>query len=178
MADAKPGSIVELRLFDDMAGRQRVALAVRSDFPVDKQVGAQGGTWLDRQLVGVSPRPCAKRVGAEVREAMNSRVEHLISEGLSQAPRAARVFARDLLDTLRRRELEVTATRLSAKSGLPYHPLDESELVAGVYRRRLDLFSGRFEQQCRLLRTSAGKANRTVYSVFATVFWSEQAFAI
>ena len=54
------------------------------------------------------------------------------------------VFARDLLDTLRRRELEVTATRLSAKSGLPYHPLDESELVAGVYRRRLDLFSGRF----------------------------------
>jgi hypothetical protein len=49
LGDAAPGSIVELRRFQDAAGRQRAALAVRSDLPIDKQLSAQGATWLDRQ---------------------------------------------------------------------------------------------------------------------------------
>ena len=50
-SDAAPGSIVELRQFQDAVGRQRVALAVRSDLPIDAQIPASGATWLDRQLV-------------------------------------------------------------------------------------------------------------------------------
>jgi hypothetical protein len=79
--DAAPGSIVELRRFEDAACGQRAALAVRSDLPLEKQVGAQGATWLDRQLVGREPAPLGSTgFGAEIREAMKSRVEHLISE--------------------------------------------------------------------------------------------------
>ena len=50
-SDAMPGSIVELRQFQDAVGRQRVALAVRSDLPIDAQVQAGGATWLDRLCV-------------------------------------------------------------------------------------------------------------------------------
>src|SRR6202011_2558956 len=49
--DGAPGSIVELRRFKDAAGRERTALAVRSDLALAAQVEATGATWLDRQLL-------------------------------------------------------------------------------------------------------------------------------
>ncbi len=54
------------------------------------------------------------------------------------------VFARDLLDTLRRRELDSEVRKISGGSGLPYQPSAEGEHVAGIYRQRLNLSSGRF----------------------------------
>jgi hypothetical protein len=54
------------------------------------------------------------------------------------------IFLRDLIDTLRRRELEAAAACMSESAGLAYHPSTEGEPVAGTYRRRLDLASGRF----------------------------------
>src|SRR3546814_7623568 len=47
--DSAPGSIVELRKFDDAQGRGSVALAVRSDLDIERQVHASGATWLERQ---------------------------------------------------------------------------------------------------------------------------------
>jgi len=82
--------------------------------------------------------------GREVHEAMNARIEHLIGEGLARRQGQRLLFARDLLDTLRRRELEMTAARVTSSSGAPYHPTQEGEAVAGVYRQRLNLASGRF----------------------------------
>jgi hypothetical protein len=144
-SDAAPGGIVELRRFEDAAGRQRSALAVRSDLPIEAQVEATGATWLDRQLLGRHPATLTSiGFGREVRDAMDARVEHLIGQGLARRQGQRVIFARDLLDTLRRRELEATVARISSNSGLPYHPAMKGETVAGVYRQRLDLASGRF----------------------------------
>ena len=144
-SDAAPGSIVEPRRFEDAGGRQRVALAVRSDLPIEAQVQAGGATWLDRQLVAREPAYLnSGGFGHEVREAMNMRIEHLIGQGLANRQSQRVIFARDLLDTLRRRELEATAARFASSAGLPYHPAKEGEPVAGIYRQRLDLASGRF----------------------------------
>jgi type IV secretory pathway VirD2 relaxase len=69
-SDTSPGGIVELRPFVDVTGRPRVALAVRSDLPIDEQVHARGATWLDRQLVAreqASLSSCG--FGREAREA-------------------------------------------------------------------------------------------------------------
>jgi hypothetical protein len=144
-SDAAPGGIVELRRFKDAAGRERVALAVRSDLPIEAQVQAGGATWLDRQLVAREPTSLsAGGFGREVRAAMDARVEHLIGRDLARRQGQRVIFARDLLDTLRRRELEATAARVTEDVGLPYHPTGESEPVAGIYRQRLDLASGRF----------------------------------
>jgi hypothetical protein len=143
--DAAPGSIVELRRFDDAAGRQRVALAVRSDLPIEVQVYAGGATWLDRQLVAREPTPLSSGgFGREVRDAMDARIEHLIGEGLTKRQGQRVIFVRDLLDTLRRRELETEAARITGSTGTLYHPSSEGEPIAGTYRQRLNLASGRF----------------------------------
>jgi type IV secretory pathway VirD2 relaxase len=144
-SDAAPGGIVQLRRFKDAAGRHRVALAVRSDLPIEAQVQAGGATWLDRQLVGREPASLSSGgFGQEVRDAMDARVEHLVGQGLARRQGQRVIFVRDLLDTLRRRELEATAAPIGASAGLPYHPAREGEPVAGTYRQRLDLASGRF----------------------------------
>jgi hypothetical protein len=82
--------------------------------------------------------------GGEVRVAMDARVEHLIGQGLARRQGKRVIFARDLLETLRRRELEATAARIGSTAGLSSHPTTEGETVAGVYRQRFDLASGRF----------------------------------
>ncbi len=54
------------------------------------------------------------------------------------------MFARDLLHTLRRRELDGVAGQLSTEMGLVHQGVAEGEHVAGIYRQRLQLASGRF----------------------------------
>ena len=53
-------------------------------------------------------------------------------------------FARDLLATLRNREIDTAAAKLEAETGLPFRKPAEGDGVAGIYRQRLDLASGRF----------------------------------
>jgi type IV secretory pathway VirD2 relaxase len=144
-SDGAPGSIVELRRFKDAMGRERTAIAVRSDLPLTAQVEAAGATWLDRQLVAREAMPLSSGgFGLEVRQAMNARAEHLLRDNLARREGQRIVFARDLLNTLRRRELDQQAVSVAADSGLPYRPATEGNVVSGVYRQRLDLASGRF----------------------------------
>jgi type IV secretory pathway VirD2 relaxase len=144
-SDASPGGVVELRQFVDAVGRDLVALAVRSDLPIEEQVHARGATWLDRQLVAREPVSLsAGGFGREVREAMDARAEHLIGQGLAKRQGQRVIFVRDLLDTLRQGELDATAARLSSNTGRPYHPAMKGEFVSGTYQRRLYLASGRF----------------------------------
>ena len=75
---------------------------------------------------------------------MDARVEFLISEGLARRQGQRVIFIRDLLDTLRRRELDTASAKISVETGLPYHSLAEGESIAGVYRQRVSLASGRF----------------------------------
>ncbi len=143
--DSAPGSIVELRRFEDAAGRPQLAIAARSDLAIDHQVKAQGATWIDRQLLAREPVALSEGgFGAVVREAMNARIDHLVEEGLARRQGQRVVFARDLLDTLRRRELETTAGQLAAKTGLAYQSAAEGEHVAGICRQRISVASGRF----------------------------------
>lgn len=54
------------------------------------------------------------------------------------------MVARDLLDTLQRRELAAAAGRLSVETGLPNQPSASGEHVAGICRQRVQLAYGRF----------------------------------
>jgi type IV secretory pathway VirD2 relaxase len=142
--DAKPGAVVEMRVYEDGQGRKRSSLATRSDLTIEAQVTAPGATWIDRQLLTKEPTLSLSGFGAEVREAMDRRVEHLAGEGLARRQGQRIIFARDLLNTLRKRDLSAAATRLSAETGLAYRASVEGEHVAGVYRQRITLSSGRF----------------------------------
>ncbi|OCC23803.1 type VI secretion protein [Croceicoccus estronivorus] len=142
--DCRPGAIVELRRFEDRKGRQRVALAVRSDVDLAAQVRAPGATWLDRRNLSSDGHDLGGGFGTEVRAAMEARAEHLADEGLARRQGQRIIFARNLLDTLRRRELAAAADKLSAEIGLPHAPSKAGEYVAGTVRQRLTLASGRF----------------------------------
>jgi type IV secretory pathway VirD2 relaxase len=146
-AHAPPaGGIVEVRQFGSPGDpRPTLVLAYRSDIDLDLQVTAPGATWLDYRLVERERMPLAMGgFGQEVRNAMEARAEHLAAQGLahSQGPRT--VLQRDLLATLQRREVDAAGARLSAETGLPYTPAAGGEMVAGTYRQRLTLTSGRF----------------------------------
>jgi type IV secretory pathway VirD2 relaxase len=142
--DAPVGAIVEARAYDDANGQRRLSLATRSDLSVAAQVTASGATWLDRQLLAKDPPLSGGGFGAEVRNAMDRRADHLIEEGLARRQGQRIVFARDLLNTLRRRELDDAIAKLSTDTGLAHHPSAEGEHVAGTYRQRVTLASGRF----------------------------------
>ena len=76
--------------------------------------------FFGRRREGLSTRRCGRREGQRI------------------------IFARDLLNTLRRRELDRRAAGIATDTGLPYQPPTEGNVVSGVYRQRLDLASGRF----------------------------------
>jgi type IV secretory pathway VirD2 relaxase len=146
-AHAPPnGGIVEVRRFggpDDP--RSTLVLANRSDIDLDQQVTAPGATWLDHRLVEREPMPLAMGgFGQEARDAMAARAEYLVAEGLARRQGQRIILQRDLLNTLRRRELDAAGARLSVETGLPYVPTASGEPVAGTYRQRLALTSGRF----------------------------------
>ena len=143
--DSAAGSIVELRQFDDAHGRRRVALAVRSDLDIDTQVKASGATWIDRQLVAREPASLGGGgFGAEVQSAMTARADHLIQQGLARRQGQQIVYARSLLDTLRERELDAAGAKLAAETGTPFQKAASGDYIAGAYRQRLVLSSGRF----------------------------------
>ncbi|AZI35845.1 hypothetical protein NT2_10_00210 [Caenibius tardaugens NBRC 16725] len=143
--DSPPGSIVELRAYEDARGERRVALAVRSDLDLQHQVSATGATWLDRQSIAREPVAMSDGgFGAEVRQAMRQRAEHLVGEGLAEQQGRRVIFSRNLIDTLRRREVDAVTDRLAKEMGQPFKPAGNGEYVAGTYRQRLTLASGRF----------------------------------
>jgi type IV secretory pathway VirD2 relaxase len=145
-ADAPPlGGIVEIRRFgaaDDP--HPTLVLATRSDLALKDQITAEGATWLDHRLVEGVPTPLAMSgFGRETRDAIQSRAEHLAELGLARRQGQRIVLQRDLLKTLRQRELNRIGTKLSASSGLPHLTASSGEHVSGTYRQRLVLASGR-----------------------------------
>jgi Protein of unknown function (DUF3363) len=146
-AHAPPaGCIVEVRRFgghDD--ARPTLVLANRSDIDLDRQVKAQGVTWLDSRLVERERMPLAMSgFGQEVRNAMEARAEHLAADGLAHRQGPNIVPQPDLLATLWRRELDAVGARLSNEIGMPYARPAAGEPIAGTFRQRLTLSSGRF----------------------------------
>ncbi|MFH1797391.1 MAG: DUF3363 domain-containing protein [Pseudomonadota bacterium] len=142
--DSAPGSIVELRSFEDARGERRVALAVRSDLAIEAQTRANGATWIDRQLIARDPIDLGGGFGLEVKQAMEARTEHLIEEGLARREGQRIVFARNLLAMLRQRELDALGEKLAGEMNMPFQHSAAGEYVAGTYRQRFTLSSGRF----------------------------------
>jgi type IV secretory pathway VirD2 relaxase len=142
--DARPGAIVELRTWEDDQGRAHRVLTTRSDLNVNDQVTARGATWLDRQLTAPGPAVLGGGFGRNVETAMKARADHLVQEGLAAREGRRIVFARNLLQTLQRRELDDTAEKMAMETGLAHRPSQTGEPVSGIYRRRVMLASGRF----------------------------------
>ena len=144
--DSGVGAVVEARWTEPKDGRRSVlVIAVRSDLELQAQVSAPGATWLDRQLVARTPTPLAERgFGREVAAALERRIDHLAVEGLARRDGDRVRLAPNLIEGLRRRELQAVGDRIAKETGLEPRGVVEGEYVSGVVRRRLTLASGRF----------------------------------
>jgi type IV secretory pathway VirD2 relaxase len=122
-----------------------VIVETLSRLSLDRQVGADGATWLDRDLISDQPTPLRDTgFGREVREAREQRRRWLIAEGLATEDQGQTTYHRAMLARLRKRELTRVAGQLSEELGRTYVEHHQGERVEGSLRRAVDLASGKY----------------------------------
>jgi type IV secretory pathway VirD2 relaxase len=121
-----------------------VLVEVRSHLSIERQTRAMGATWLDQQLVTDRSNLAGQGFGSEVRQALEQRTDFLIEQGLAERRGQRVMLARNLLATLRGRELAAVAQAIAAETGLTHLAVIDGQRVSGVYRRSVQLASGRF----------------------------------
>jgi hypothetical protein len=121
-----------------------VSVNLRTPLSIERQIRAMGATWLDQQLIDGGKDLTGKGFGAQVRGALRQRADYLVDQGLAERQGARVLLARNLLATLRGRELSATAQDIMANTGMQYRPALDGERVSGIYRRSVQLASGRF----------------------------------
>src|SRR5690606_3374753 len=138
---------------DDLAERGRqydaqrlggVAVELKSHLPIERQARVIGATWLDQQLIGGGRGLGDLGFGGDARQAMQQRADFLEEQGLAQRRGQRVILARNLLGTLRNRELVQAAKDIAAETGLEHRPVADGQRVAGIYRRSVMLASGRY----------------------------------
>lgn len=116
-----------------------------SHLTLDQQVGSDGATWLDRELIADTFEPTRDSgFGREVRDAQARRRQWLIAEGLAREEQSKTIYRANILTTLRRRELTRVAGQLSEQLGLAYVETRHGEPVEGTLRRAVELASGKY----------------------------------
>ena len=138
---------------DDMAERGRqydaqrlggVSVELKTHLPIERQVRVIGATWLDQQLIGGGRGLGELGFGGDAKQAMQQRANFLAEQGLAERRGQRVILARNLLGTLRNRELAQAAKGIAAETGLEHRPVADGQRVAGIYRRSVMLASGRY----------------------------------
>lgn len=117
---------------------------LKSHLSIERQLRVIGATWLDQQLIGGGKELGDLGFGAEVKDALRQRTDILIEHGLAGRHGKKVILARNLLGTLRSRELAKVAQDIAAGTGLEYQPAIEGKRISGIYRRSVMLASGRY----------------------------------
>lgn len=139
-----PGDLSERGRQYDAQRRGGVAVELKSHLPIEQQARVIGATWLDQQLIGGGRGLGEFGFAGEVRQAMRQRADFLVEQGLAEKQGQRVILARNLLVTLRNRELAQAAKDIAADTGLEHCPVHDGKRVAGVYRRDIMLASGRY----------------------------------
>lgn len=129
------------------AGRNRQAnIRVLSAFDLESQIVSDGATWLDRRLIASEVSDLAAAgFGQEVSDAMDGRREHLIGQGDLARRQNGRVFyRRNLLATLREREVARVGAELAAAKSLPFRVVANGDIVSGKFTGTFQLSSDKF----------------------------------
>ncbi|MNF81089.1 hypothetical protein D3C84_633480 [compost metagenome] len=121
-----------------------VAVELKSHLPIEQQSRVIGASWLDQQLIGGGRGLGELGFAREVRQAMQQRADFLVEQGLAERQGQRVLLARNLLMTLRDRELAQAARDIATEMGLEHRPAQLGQRVAGIYRRSVMLASGRY----------------------------------
>jgi hypothetical protein len=139
-----PQDLVERGRRFDAERSGGVTVTLHSHLSIDAQTRVLGATWLDRRLLGAAVELPATAFGSEIKDALGKRKTFLIEQGLAREVDERVVFARDLLGALRSCELAASMRAIERDTGLEARELTDGARTAGVYRRDVQLASGRF----------------------------------
>ncbi|WP_141340111.1 DUF3363 domain-containing protein [Bradyrhizobium sp. USDA 3458] len=142
-----PHDIVERGMAYDAPGRPKdFAIRTLSILDLERQIGSDGATWLDRELASPNRTPLAAvGFGREVTDAMERRRQALVDQGHATRLDDGRVRApNDLIARLEATEISRVGRQMAAERGLTYTPGKPGEFVAGRLAGVATLASGRF----------------------------------
>jgi type IV secretory pathway VirD2 relaxase len=141
------GMIVAIENGDSANGeKQRARLRILSYLNLEKLAGAEGATWLDKELIGKSPeRLIQTGFGSEVGTAIARRRQWLVSQGLGTM-NSSNVFQPQprMLEQLRQRDLRQAGQALAKELGLSNAQVMEGERIDGTFSRSVNLASGKY----------------------------------
>ena len=130
----------------DEADQKRTRLRILSYLNLEALTGAEGATWLDKELLSRKPEHLVEQgFGAQIKDALALRRRWLVSQSLgSEAEDGIFHATPNLLQQLRQRDLYQAGVTLSKELGLAYvHPA-EGDHVSGGYIRPVNLPSGKY----------------------------------
>lgn len=116
-----------------------------SHLPLDRQVGHEGATWLDRTMLGKSETMPQAGFGGDVRAAWDARKKALSDMGYVRDLGGGQFRApTDLIAKLERAEINRSGKKFAAERGLDWQPTGTSDRVSGKLVGQAQLSSGRF----------------------------------
>jgi len=141
-----PGNLAERGLAHDLA-RDGAGVRINTVSPIglNRQVGHEGATWLDRTMIGHRDTVAAHGFGADVRAAWDRRKLALADLGLARDAGNGNFRApRDLIQRLETMDLESTGKALATERGRQWLPSVPGNYVMGQLVGSTQLASSRF----------------------------------
>jgi type IV secretory pathway VirD2 relaxase len=121
------------------------AIRTLSTLDLDRQVGSDGATWLDRELVAKDHLSLAGAgFGREVNAALDRRAARLVDMGHATVKDGFISIPRRTVAALERQEVERVGKEMAAERGLTYAPSGPDEYISGRLAGVANLASGRF----------------------------------
>lgn len=113
------------------AGREPVRIEPLAAMTLEQMPAHDGITWLDEDGSLADAHGPAGSFGSKVVDAMRRRQQWLVEQGLADKP--------DMLDILRRRELQRVAAQLSRELGSHFVEAEPGLPIEGTYRRSVQV---------------------------------------
>ncbi len=142
-----PADLVERGQAHDLArDRGNIRIGILSPTSLDRQIGHEGATWLDREQAARERTVLADEgFGREVKAALEKRKQALVGMGYATDRGEGRVIApKDLIRRLETVDIERAGRALAAERGREWQPAVPGNYVAGQLVGSIQLSSGRF----------------------------------
>lgn len=134
------------KAYDLSQGGNGLSVRTLATFDLERQIGSDGATWLDRELASRNRTPLAATgFGREVTDAMERRRQSLVDKGYATRLPDGRIQGRtDLVTTLERAEVARVGQEMASARGLTFQPAKAGEYISGTLVGSTSLASGRF----------------------------------
>jgi type IV secretory pathway VirD2 relaxase len=132
--------------YDLARDRANIRISVLSPTGLDQQIGHDGATWLDRELISRQRVALASEgFGREVKAALDKRTRALVDAGhLTDLGNGHVRAPKDLIQRLEAADIERAGRALAAERGLQWRPAVPGNYVTGQLVGSTQLSSGRF----------------------------------